>query len=82
MIHKRRAHSRRKMPRFGLEAKNHGLRPVAIFRSAASVLTALSSCKNFSGGCNPGDLNQSLMCEPVSACLALRRRFSRSRPRG
>ena len=37
---------------------------------------------SYSGGCSPGDLNHSLKCEPVSACLALRRRASRSKPAG
>jgi len=34
------------------------------------------------GGCNPGERSHSLMCEPVSACLAFRSNSSLSAPCG
>ena len=38
----------------------------------------LPCCASYFGACEPGNRNPALTCNPVSACLALRRIVSRS----
>jgi hypothetical protein len=58
--------------------------------SSLSHQRAMSKCRNRSyrdlrrqlGGCKPGDSSHALICEPVSACRALRISSSRASPGG
>lgn len=55
-------------------------RPIPWPLMAANVSRARR--RSYSGACRPGDASHSLMCEPVSACRALRISASRAAPGG